>query len=175
MAPHSSTPAWGIPWTEEPGGLQSMGSRRVGHDWATELNWYMFVYVLCYALPLSCVWLCNTMDLSLPGSSVHGESPGKNTGVGCHVLLQGIFPTQGSNPSLLYKYTHIYIHIYTYTYIYIYIVVKNPSANAGDMILDRGASWGTVHGVAKELNTTYGLNRATGEDQRMPCRAKSGN
>ena len=32
MAPHSSTLAWKIPWTEEPGGLQSMGSRRVGHD-----------------------------------------------------------------------------------------------------------------------------------------------
>ena len=39
MAPHSSTLAWQIPWTEEPGGLQSMGSLRVGHDWATELNW----------------------------------------------------------------------------------------------------------------------------------------
>ena len=32
MAPHSSTLAWKIPWTEEPGGLQSMGFRRVGHD-----------------------------------------------------------------------------------------------------------------------------------------------
>ena len=32
MAPHSSTLAWRIPWTEEPGGLQSMGSHRVGHD-----------------------------------------------------------------------------------------------------------------------------------------------
>ena len=32
MAPHSSTPAWKIPWMEEPGGLQSTGSRRVGHD-----------------------------------------------------------------------------------------------------------------------------------------------
>ena len=32
MAPHSSTPAWRVPWTVEPAGLQSMGSRRVGHD-----------------------------------------------------------------------------------------------------------------------------------------------
>ena len=38
MAPHSSTLAWKIPWTEEPGGLQSMGSLRVGHDWATSLS-----------------------------------------------------------------------------------------------------------------------------------------
>ena len=40
------------------------------------------------------------MDRIPPGSSVHDESPGKNTGVGCHALLQGIFPTQGLNPSL---------------------------------------------------------------------------
>ena len=38
MAPHSSTFAWRIPWMEEPGGLQSMGSLRVGHDWATSLS-----------------------------------------------------------------------------------------------------------------------------------------
>ena len=38
MAPHSSTLAWKIPWTEEPGGLQSMGSLRVGHDSATLLS-----------------------------------------------------------------------------------------------------------------------------------------
>ena len=38
MAPHSSTPAWKIPWMEEPGWLQSMGSRRVGHEWATSLS-----------------------------------------------------------------------------------------------------------------------------------------
>ena len=40
------------------------------------------------------------VDWSPPGSSVHGDSPGKNTGVGRHFLLQGIFPTQGSNPGL---------------------------------------------------------------------------
>ena len=40
------------------------------------------------------------MDCSLPGSSIHADSPGKNTGVGSHALLQGIFPTQGSNPGL---------------------------------------------------------------------------
>ena len=42
------------------------------------------------------------MDCSLPGSSVCGDSPGKNSRVGCHFLLQGIFPTQGLNPGLLY-------------------------------------------------------------------------
>ena len=42
------------------------------------------------------------MDCSPPGSPVHGYSPGKSTGVGCHFLLQGIFPTQGSNLGLLH-------------------------------------------------------------------------
>ena len=43
MATHSSTPAWKIPWTEEPGGLQSMGSLRVGHDWATSFSLFTFM------------------------------------------------------------------------------------------------------------------------------------
>ena len=44
MAPHSSTLAWKIPWVEEPGGLQSMGSLRVGHDWATLLSLFTFMH-----------------------------------------------------------------------------------------------------------------------------------
>ena len=49
-----------------------------------------------------CLTLCNTMDCSLPVSSIHGNSPDKNTGVGCHPFLQCIFPTLGSNPGLLH-------------------------------------------------------------------------
>ena len=49
----------------------------------------------------SCPTLCSPTDCSLPGSSVHGIFQARNTGVGCHFLLPGIFPTQGSNPSLL--------------------------------------------------------------------------
>ena len=41
MITHSRILAWRIPWTEEPGGLQSMGSQGIGHDWVTELNWYL--------------------------------------------------------------------------------------------------------------------------------------
>ena len=51
-------------------------------------------------IPQSCPTLCDPMDCSLPGSSVHGDSPGQNTGVGSRFLLQGIFPTQGSDPGL---------------------------------------------------------------------------
>ena len=44
MATHSSTLAWEIPWTEEPSRLQSMGSRRIGHDWATSLSLFTFMH-----------------------------------------------------------------------------------------------------------------------------------
>ena len=44
MAPHSSTLAWKIPWMEEPGGLQFMGSLRVGHDWATSFSLFTFMH-----------------------------------------------------------------------------------------------------------------------------------
>ena len=50
----------------------------------------------------SCPSLCDPMDYSPPGFSVHGNSPGKNTEVDSHSLLQGIFPTQGSNLGLLH-------------------------------------------------------------------------
>ena len=60
--------------------------------------------VLCLDIQ-SCPTVLDTqscpMDCSPPGSSVHGYFPGKNTGMGCHALLQGIFPTQGSNQGLL--------------------------------------------------------------------------
>ena len=60
------------------------------------------------AHPLCCTVLSHSVvsdslwphDCSPPGSSVHGDSPGKNIGAGCHALLQGIFPTQGLNPHL---------------------------------------------------------------------------
>ena len=70
-----------------------------------------FLAVLCL-LAQSCLTLCDSMDHSPPGFSVHGDAPGKNTGVGCHPLLQGIFPTQRLNPGLphcrwiLYHLTH---------------------------------------------------------------------
>ena len=62
--------------------------------------WSTAVLLCLVAQP--CPTLCNLMNYSLPGSSVHGNSPGKNTGVGCHALLQGIFLTQGSNLHLLH-------------------------------------------------------------------------
>ena len=60
----------------------------------------IFNYFCAQSLKL-CLTLWGPMDCSLPGSSVW-NSPGKNTGVGCHFLFQGIFPTQGLNLCLLH-------------------------------------------------------------------------
>ena len=63
----------------------------------------------------------------MPGSSVHGNSTGKNTGVGCHALFQRSFPTQGVNPGLLHSLPSeppgkpIYIFIYTHTHLCVYV------------------------------------------------------
>ena len=71
MAAHSSTLAWKIPWTEEPGKLQSIGSRRVGHDWATSISLSTFLHWRRKWQPT---------PVFLPG-----ESQGRGNLVGCHL------------------------------------------------------------------------------------------
>ena len=71
MAPHSSTLAWKIPWAEKPCRLQSMGSRRVGHDWATSLSLFTFMHWRRQWQPT---------PVFLPG-----ESQGQGSLVGCHL------------------------------------------------------------------------------------------
>ena len=73
MATHSSTLAWKIPWTEEPGRLQSMGSRRVGHDWTTSLSLFTFMHWRRKWQPT---------PVFLPG-----ESEGRGSLVGCRPLV----------------------------------------------------------------------------------------
>ena len=63
--------------------------------------------VLCW-VARSCPTLRDPMDCS-PPSSVHGDSPGKNSGVSGHALLQGIFPTQGWNPENVLLFT-LYVY-----------------------------------------------------------------
>ena len=68
MAPHSSTLAWKIPWTEEPGRLQSTGSRRVGHDWATSLSLFTLMYWSRNGTPLQYSCLENPRDVRAWGA-----------------------------------------------------------------------------------------------------------
>ena len=88
MATHSSILAWRIPWTEEPGGLQSTGSQESDK---TERLHFHFLFFTAKSLQ-SCPTLCNPIDGSLRGLPTRlpcpWGSPGKNTGVGCHFLLQ---------------------------------------------------------------------------------------
>ena len=150
MATYSSILTWQIPWTEDPGGLQSMGWWRVRH---TELCMHthyfglflnsiivsiLFFSILsllkahhldgCSGLMAEisfvywcdrqhfsfafCVHACQVASFMSDSLWPHGlqparllrpwDSPGKNTGVGCHALLQGIFLTQGLNPRCLH-------------------------------------------------------------------------
>ena len=62
MAPHSSTLAWQIPWTEEPGSLQSMGLLRVGRDGATSLSLFTFIIGEGNGNALQCSCLENPRD-----------------------------------------------------------------------------------------------------------------
>ena len=84
MPIHSSILAWRIPMDR---GAWLGTVHRVTKS-QTQLKGLGLVSQLC---PI----LRDPMDCNLPGSSVHRDSPGKNTGVGCHALLQGIFLTQG--------------------------------------------------------------------------------
>ena len=72
MAPHSSTLAWKIPWTEEPGRLQSMGSRRIGHDWATSLSPFTFMHWRRKWQPTQCSCLENPRDGGAWWAAVYG-------------------------------------------------------------------------------------------------------
>ena len=72
MAPHSSTLAWKIPWTEEPGRLQSMGSLRVEHDWATSLDFSLSCIGEGNGNPLQCSCLENPRDGGAWWAAVYG-------------------------------------------------------------------------------------------------------
>ena len=76
----------------------------LGHQRApSSVPWAVrsFSLVICLISTRLCSTLCGPLDCSPPGSSVHGSFQARNPGMGCHFLLQGIFPTQGSNLRLL--------------------------------------------------------------------------
>ena len=70
--------------------------------WASSLYVFLITYCAVCLVTQLCLTFCDPTDCSRPGSSVHGDTPGKNSGVGCHAFLQGIFPNQGSNLGLPY-------------------------------------------------------------------------
>ena len=113
-------------WTNDQGNKCKMSAARRCHEngkvgeltgWVIWTSWKLQGKLLekqgvCVLKSLSGVRLCDPMDCSLLGSPVHGGSSGNNTRVGCHALLEGIFPTRGSSPGLphcrqiLYQLNH---------------------------------------------------------------------
>ena len=79
MAPHFSTLAWKIPWMEEPGGLQFMGSLRVGHEWATSFSLFTFTFHL-HALEKDIATHSSIPAWRIPGI----EEPGGLPSMGSH-------------------------------------------------------------------------------------------
>ena len=142
MAPHSSTLAWKIPWMEEPGRLQSMGSLRVGHDWETSLSLLTFMY-------WRRKWQPTPAFLS-------GESQGQRSLVGCH--LWGY--TESDTTEATWQQQQ---HIHTYSPWGCKVWHDSDShftSPGGGMAtlsriiawriaIDRGAWWATFYGVAK--------------------------
>ena len=127
MATHSSVLAWRIPWTEEPGGLQSIGLHRVRHDWGDLARTHAHTHWVRERKEKYDFKVFGRRDWQ-DGSTIKNEkecsgkkvkvaqsyptlcdpmdspwySLGQNTGVGSHSLLQGIFPAQGLNTGLPY-------------------------------------------------------------------------
>ena len=114
--------------------------------------------MLCLVAQL-CLTFCDSMDCSPSDSSVHGDSSGKNTRVGCCALLQGIFPTQGSNPrspalqvdslpseppgKSLYIYTHTHTHTHTCIYTHATIFKMEPAH------MHKGRYWSSTKNSAR--------------------------
>ena len=101
MAPHSSTLAWKIPWMEQPGRLQSMGSLRVGHDWVTSLSLFTFTHWRRKWQPT---------PVFLPG-----ESQGRGSPVGCPLWGRKesdmTEQLKGTEYSIVYMYHSCLIHL----------------------------------------------------------------
>ena len=106
MAPHFSTLAWKIPWMEEPGRLQSMGLRRVGHDWVTSLSLFTFMHWRRKWQPT---------PVFLPGES-QGREPGGLLSMGSHRV--------GHDWCDLAAVLKITLHAYIIVYLSHYFLIK---------------------------------------------------
>ena len=114
MAPHSSTLAWKVPWTEEPGGLQSMRSQRVWHNWGEQQQqqqhsliffffFKIFIFTLFYFTINSCTWVPNPEPPShLPPHIISLDHP------------------RAPAPNILYPVSNIDWQFVSYTIVYMF-------------------------------------------------------
>ena len=108
---------------------------------------------MLYLVAQSCPTLYDPMDCSPLGSSAHGDSPGKNTGVGCHALLQRIF--QRRDRTQVSRTACRFFTVWATRKAYIYILGgrhgNSLQYSCLEKPMDRGPWWATVHGVARSL------------------------
>ena len=114
MAPHSNTLAWKIPWMEEPGRLQSMGSLRVGHDWATSLSFSLSCIGEGNGNPLRCSCLENPRDCGAWLAAVYGVARSRtrlkrlSSSSSNLVLLLKDFRSPNTNSCTVYSNTRFF-------------------------------------------------------------------
>ena len=176
MATHSSILAWGTPWTEEPGELQSMGSQRVRHDWET--NTLTFKHQLGFPGDSDGKEsACNAGDLgSIPGA---GRSPGERNGnplqYSClensmdreawWATVHGVAKSQTRLKQLSSNTSSLHLCLMN-NYAYLILNVYTDGEGNGNPLqysclensMDREAWWATVHVVAKswtQLSATH--------------------
>ena len=110
MAPHSSSLVWKIPWMEEPGGLQSMGSLGVGQDSETSLSLFTFMHWRGNGNPLQCSCLENPRDGGASWAAVYGVAQSRTrlkrlSGSSSNGLCQGKVAHVGGGRNLANKHS----------------------------------------------------------------------
>ena len=157
MAPHSSTLSWKIPWMEEPGELQSMGSLGVRNDWATSLSLSAFMH---------CRRKWQPTPVFLPG-----ESQGCRSLVGCCLWGSHRVGHNWCDLAAVAAALHIYIYKLYLSIIYIYKLWINihkylrrqwqPTPVFLENPRDRGACWAAVYGFAQSQTRLMQLSSSS--------------
>ena len=141
MAPHCRTFTWKIPWMEEPGGLQSMGSQRVGHDWATSLSLFTFMHWRRKWQPTPVFLPAKSQGQgSLVGCSLWGRAESDMT-EWLHFHFSLSFIGEGNGNPLLCS------------------CLENPR--------DRGAWWAAVYGVAQSRTRLKRLSSSSSSTELL--------
>ena len=117
MAPHPSTLAWKIPWTEEPGGLQSMGSLRVGHDWAASLSLFTLMHWRRKWQPLQYSCLENPRDGGAWWAAIYGVAESRTR-------LKRL--SSSSSSMIVFQIPHICVKIHLFFPFWLSSLWKQP-------------------------------------------------
>ena len=116
---------------------------------------FFFIIYICCCCPLTKLCLFRSpMDCSPPDCFVYGTVPGKNTGVGCHFLLQGVFLTQGSNPPLLagrfFTTVSPFVIVQSLSYLWLFVTPWTAACQAS-LFLSFTLSWSLLKHMSIEL------------------------